>query len=237
MVLQGKGGVGKSFIAALMAQYLQDRRGEAPLCIDTDPVNATFAGYAAFGVHSIDLIEKREINPRRFDHLVEKLAEAGGQRVIIDNGASTFVPLADYLLSYDVPALLKDEGHELRLHSVVTGGQSQDDTLQGLLALLKNFDDVPVTVWLNPFCGQIEKDGKSFSEMKLYREHKDRLSGVVEIPTFNPKTTGPDLSDLLKSRRPFREALNDPNLLLMTRQRLKMAQRELYARMDEAFVL
>jgi cellulose biosynthesis protein BcsQ len=45
MVLQGKGGVGKSFVAALMAQYLQDR-GQDPVCIDTDPVNATFAGYA-----------------------------------------------------------------------------------------------------------------------------------------------------------------------------------------------
>ena len=44
MVLQGKGGVGKSFIAALMAQFLQDR-GRDPVCIDTDPVNATFAGY------------------------------------------------------------------------------------------------------------------------------------------------------------------------------------------------
>jgi len=48
VVLQGKGGVGKGFVAALMAQFLQDR-GRDPLCIDTDPVNATFAGYSAFG--------------------------------------------------------------------------------------------------------------------------------------------------------------------------------------------
>ena len=54
MVLQGKGGVGKSFVAALMAQFLQDR-GRNPVCIDTDPVNATFAGYSAFGVHAIEL--------------------------------------------------------------------------------------------------------------------------------------------------------------------------------------
>jgi len=47
MVLQGKGGVGKSFVAAPMAQFLQDK-GRDPLCIDTDPVNATFAGYSAF---------------------------------------------------------------------------------------------------------------------------------------------------------------------------------------------
>lgn len=110
MVLQGKGGVGKSFVSALMAQYLQDR-GLEPVCIDTDPVNATFAGYAAFHVHAIDLMDGRDINPRRFDLLVEKIAAAEpGQHVIIDNGASSFLPLADYMLSYDVPALLKELG-------------------------------------------------------------------------------------------------------------------------------
>lgn len=44
MMLQGKGGVGKSFASAMMAQFMADR-GEAPLCIDTDPVNQTFRGF------------------------------------------------------------------------------------------------------------------------------------------------------------------------------------------------
>ena len=236
MVLQGKGGVGKSFISALMAQYLQDR-GLEPVCIDTDPVNATFAGYAAFHVHAIDLMDGRDINPRRFDLLVEKIAAAKpGQHVIIDNGASSFLPLADYMISYDVPALIKDLGHELWLHSVVTGGQAQDDTLEGLLELLENFA-LPVAVWLNPFCGRIEKDGKTFTQMQLYRDYRERVAGIVEIPEFNPKTTGHDVSELLKSRRPFREALQDPNVLLMTRQRLRMAQRELYGRLEQVGLL
>ena len=236
MVLQGKGGVGKSFVAALMAQFLQDRGGD-PLCIDTDPVNATFAGYSAFGVHAIDLMEGREINPRRFDLLVEKISNAApDQHVIIDNGASSFLPLADYMISYDVPGLLKEMGHEICLHSVITGGQGQDDTLQGLLELLKNFS-LPIAVWLNPFCGRIEKDGKRFTEMKLYHQHKQRFAGIVEIPEFNAKTTGLDLSDLLKTKRPFREAIADPSILLMSRQRLKMAQRELYAQVELAGLL
>ncbi|HEX7479602.1 MAG TPA: ArsA-related P-loop ATPase [Polyangiales bacterium] len=236
MVLQGKGGVGKSFVAALMAQYLQDR-GEQPLCIDTDPVNATFAGYAAFNVHRIDLMDGRDINPRRFDLLVETITGATrDQHVIIDNGASSFLPLADYILSYDVPELLLERGHDLCLHTVITGGQGQDDTLQGLTSLIEHFT-VPIAVWLNPFCGRIEKDGNRFADMWLYKEHKNRVAGVVEIPEFNAKTTGIDLSALLKTRRPFREAVNDPSLLLMTRQRLRMAQRELYARLDLAAIL
>ena len=237
MVLQGKGGVGKSFVAALMAQFLQDR-GDDPICIDTDPVNATFAGYSAFGVHAIELVDGRDINPRRFDLLVEQIvgAEFKTDHAIIDNGASSFLPLADYMLSYDVPGLLAEMGHELCLHSVITGGQGQDDTLEGLLELLENFA-VPVVVWLNPFCGRIERDGKRFTDMKVYQDHKRRMAALVEIPEFNAKTTGHDLSELLKTKRPFRDAVGDPAVLLMTRQRLKMAQRELYSRLEAAGVL
>lgn len=237
MVLQGKGGVGKSFVAALMAQFLQDR-GRQPVCIDTDPVNATFAGYSAFGVHAIELVDGRDINPRRFDSLVERIASAGpeSEHVIVDNGASSFLPLADYMLSYDVPGLLAEMGHELWLHSVITGGQGQDDTLEGLLELLESFA-VPVVVWLNPFCGRIERDGRRFTDMKVYQDHKQRIAAIVEIPEFNTKTTGHDLSDLLKAKRPFRDAVADSSVMLMTRQRLKMAQRDLYERLELAGVL
>ena len=41
MILQGKGGVGKSFISSILAQH-RIAKGKNPLCIDTDPVNATF---------------------------------------------------------------------------------------------------------------------------------------------------------------------------------------------------
>ena len=40
ITLQGKGGVGKSFISATTAQY-KHHKGQTPLCIDTDPINST----------------------------------------------------------------------------------------------------------------------------------------------------------------------------------------------------
>ena len=46
LILQGKGGVGKSFIAALLAQYLQEK-GVAVRCFDADPVNSTLASFPA----------------------------------------------------------------------------------------------------------------------------------------------------------------------------------------------
>ena len=44
LVLQGKGGVGKSFVSAILGQYFRARKGTLH-CFDTDPVNATFAQY------------------------------------------------------------------------------------------------------------------------------------------------------------------------------------------------
>lgn len=122
MVLQGKGGVGKSAIAAIIAQYKMDK-GQTPLCIDTDLVNATFEGYKALNVRRLNIMAGDEINSRNFDTLVELIAPTKDD-VVIDNGASSFVPLSHYLISNQVPALLQEMGHELVIHTVVTGGQA-----------------------------------------------------------------------------------------------------------------
>ena len=133
LVLQGKGGVGKSLIAATLAQY-KATNGHRPLCIDTDPINATFAGYEALNVRRLAILEGDEINTRHFDALVELIATSQGD-VIIDNGASSFVPLSHYLISNQVPALLHEMGHELVVHTVVTGGQALLDTVSGFAQL------------------------------------------------------------------------------------------------------
>jgi Mrp family chromosome partitioning ATPase len=119
MILQAKGGVGKSFISAMIAQYLKER-GESPLCIDTDPMNQTFAGYRALAVRKLNLMAGDEIDVRNFDQLLDWLAEAEGTAVV-DNGAATFVPLVNYLITNQVAALLADLGHELVVHTVEIG--------------------------------------------------------------------------------------------------------------------
>ena len=44
--LGDKGGIGKSFIAALMTQYIMDDLPEArPVCLDLDMKNKTFSRY------------------------------------------------------------------------------------------------------------------------------------------------------------------------------------------------
>lgn len=231
-VLQGKGGVGKSLIAALIAQYLM-KNGQVPLCIDTDPVNATFHNYGGLKVQHLGIMEGDEINPRKFDALIELVAESEVP-VVIDNGASSFVPLAHYLISNDVPAMLQDMGHELVVHTVITGGQALVDTINGFSQLVSQFpDEARFVVWLNPYWGPIEHEGKDFENFKVYKEHKDRISAVVRLPELNEKTFGRDFSDMLQKKLTFEEALKTPALSIMTRQRLKMIQAKLFGQFDE----
>jgi len=236
MILQGKGGVGKSFISAALAQY-KIFKGQTPLCIDTDPVNATFHGYKALNVRRLEIMEGDEINPRKFDMLIEWLAESEHD-LIIDNGAATFVPLAHYLINNQIPDLLQGMGDELVIHTVVTGGQAMMDTISGFATLVRQFKSPALfVVWLNPYWGTIEHDGRSFEKLKPYLEHKDRVSAIVTIPTLKAETFGQDLSDLLQARLTFDESINDPSLTIMTRQRLKLIRSQLYAQMDNASVL
>jgi hypothetical protein len=236
VILQGKGGVGKSVAASFLAQY-KTQKGQAPLCIDTDPVNATFHGYKALNVKRLQIMEAEEINPRSFDALVELIAASKGD-VIIDNGASSFVPLSHFLISNQVPALLIEMGHELVVHTVVTGGQALLDTISGFSQLVSQFPaEALFVVWLNPYWGAIEHEGKVFEQMKAYTTRKDRVSAIIHIPALKKETYGRDLGDMLQERLTFDEALAMESLTIMTRQRLKIIKGQVFGQLENAAVL
>lgn len=236
MTLQGKGGVGKSLIAATLAQYKRSK-GCTPLCIDTDPVNATFHGYKALEVQRLRLMEDNEINTRNFDALIEMLAPLT-DAAIIDNGATSFVPLSHYLVSNQVPALLADMGHELVIHTVITGGQAMLDTVSGFADLVSQFPAGPVfVVWINPYWGPVEHEGNSFERTKAYLAHKSHVTAIANIPVLKAETYGRDLEEMLQARLTFDEALALSSLTIMTRQRLKIIRGLLFKQIENATVI
>ncbi len=92
-------------------------------------------------------------------------------------------------------------------------------------------------VWLNPFWGSIEHEGKSFEQMKAYTANKARVSAIVRIPALKEDTYGRDLSDMLQERLTFDETLAMDSLTIMTRQRLKIVKGQLFSQLDSAAVL
>ena len=236
VTLQGKGGVGKSVAAAFLAQH-KAARGHQALCICTDPVNSTFYGYKALNVQRVRLMTDDEIDPRSFDLLVELIAAAKAD-VIIDNGASSFVSMSHFLISNQVPKLLTDMGHELIIHTVITGGQALLDTVSGFSQLVSQFPfEAQFIVWLNPYWGPIEHEGKGFEELKAYTANKERVSAIIHIPELKKETYGRDLGEMLQARLTFDEALAQSSLTIMTRQRLKIIKDLVYGQLENAAVL
>ena len=236
LVLQGKGGVGKSMIASFIAQYKMSK-GKLPLCLDTDPVNASFEAYKSLKVQHLPIMQGDEIDPRSFDHLIELVAKTTVD-VVIDNGASTFVPLSAYLLTNHIPNLLRDMGHQLVVHTVVTGGQAASDTINGFAQLVKQFPaDVQFIVWLNPYWGPIELKGKTFEEMKAYLENKDRVAAIIRLPDLKKETFGQDLSNMLQNHVTFDEAIASSTIMIMERQRLSIIKKQLFEQFSAVPVL
>ena len=189
----------------------------------------------------VDLIENsdkgRRIDPRRFDDLVEQITgQPAEAHVIVDTGSSAFVPLLHYMLSNEVQAILSQGGHQLVVHTIVTGGQALLDTLHGAAQLVKQLDAARFVIWLNPFWGPVADNGRTFEQMNLYEAIKKRIETIVSLPAFTDELFPQDIASMLKSRLTFKEAIESPDYSLMSRHRLKVAQREFYSRLDSLAV-
>ena len=229
--LQGKGGVGKSLVASLLAQYIRHRKRAEVCCIDTDPVNQTLSQYRELGAQRLELLREGSVDQRVFDDLMERLLTEPGT-FIVDNGASTFIPLWNYMLENDALALLKGAGRRLYVHCVITGGQALADTLSGFARLAQTTGERNIVLWVNEYFGRIERDGKGLHEMPVYLEHEEKVFGSVAIPRRNQDTFGRDVEDVIVRKLTLQEAIESPGFPIMVRQRLRVVQRELFDQLD-----
>ncbi len=205
LTLQGKGGVGKSFVSSLVAQYLRSK--DKPVtAVDTDPINATFSGYESLNVQRLELMQGGTVNERNFDSLVLKILDEKNSNYVVDNGSASFVPLCHYIIENETVLSIVDSGKEVFVHTVITGGSALMDTLIGLEALIEQMpEEVRLVVWLNEFLGKIESDGKSFEEMKIYQDNKDRIHSIVRIEQRTAATYGEDIKQMMESKMTFDE--------------------------------
>lgn len=232
LTLQGKGGVGKTLVASVLAQYLKEG-GAAVQCVDTDPVNRTFAQYTALGADRLSLRdEHNRIDQRAFDTLMERFLSEAGTTFVVDNGASTFLPLWHYLLENNALDYLRQHGRRVYVHTVITGGQSLLDTLNGFHELAQTTQDRNIVVWVNEYFGRVEAEGKRFSEMTAYRENAEKVCGAVIFPKRNQDTFGRDVEDMIAAKLTFQEAIGAAKIPIMAKQRLKVVQRDLFEQLD-----
>jgi len=229
--LQGKGGVGKSFVSSLLVQHLR-ANGYPVTAIDTDPVNATLAGYEAFGTKRLELMENGSLIERNFDKLIEQIVTED-THFVIDNGAASFIPLSYYLSENDAINLIGQNGKKVLIHTVITGGQAIRDTLSGFASLVEQIPgDIELVVWLNEFFGDIESEGKSFEEMQIYQSNKDRVRGIVRIARQTGSTFGEDVKMMLDKKLTFDEVTQSSDFGLMAKSRLAKVRKSIFEQLD-----
>lgn len=234
--LQGKGGIGKSLVASILAQYFLER-GQKVRCFDADPVNHTLAQYAKLPVERVKLLGDGGVDPRGFDALLEEVLMTEHGIIVVDSGASTFIPLWNYILENDVVGTLKEIETQLYVHSIVTGGQALGDTLKGLCEVAETATDRNIIVWINEYFGPISYGGKEFLEMSAYKDHADKVLGTITIRRRSPDTFGRDMHEMITRKQTFDEAMESESCFMMNRKRLHIVQDDLFNQLDRlAFI-
>ena len=232
-ILQGKGGIGKTLVSTILAQWLADQ-DELPLrCYDTDQENATFSRYKAMAVKHVEVMtEARTIDPKRFDALMIDILETEGN-CVIDNGANTFSPLMSYLQENDCFDLLQESGRKVYIHTIVGGGDTLHDTAMGFVSTARS-TRVPLVLWQNEHFGLLQSGtGKVFTDSQTYSDNAARVCGKVVLAQRNADTFGADIKKMNIARMTAREVRESEKFNLMEKQRIKVVFRDLFEQLDK----
>jgi len=232
-ILQGKGGIGKTLVSTILAQWMAGQDARPLRCFDTDQENPTFSRYKAMNVRHVPVMtDTRTIDPKRFDALMIDLLEDEGN-CVVDNGANTFSPLMAYLLENDCFAMLKEAGRKVYIHVIVGGGDTLHDTATGFTTTAKA-TDVPLVLWENQHFGLLQSaSGKQFTESQTYAEYAARVAGRVVLSARNADTFGADIKKMNIARLTLEEVRASDKFNVMEKQRIKVVFRDLFEQLDK----
>ena len=207
-----KGGVGKSLMARVLAQYLIDRQMPF-LGFDTDRSHGAlmrfYAGYA-----SPVLVDRYEA----LDAIVEAAVDQPDRRVLVDLAAQTHDPLVRWMDESGVLELAAETGVQIHYWHVMDSGRDSVDLLE---RLLDRFEDrLQYVLVLNELrgddFGNLERSGQ-FERAKALGARVVHLKHLQDAVLRKIDATD---SSFWAART---MASNEgPKLGLLERQRLKM---------------
>lgn len=210
-ILQGKGGVGKSVVASMLAQFLIEKKLD-PFLLDTDPVNNSFFNVSSLKVKLLDIGGKdnKPIEQRKFDKLIHTIISEESEHFVIDNGASSFIAFSNYFVVNNLAKVFESFNAKVVIHMIVTGGSAYKDTMQGMNAMLMQYpSSCSFILWMNHFFGDLlASDGKSFLQSDFFRSVQRRINGLIELPHYDGDLFSDDFSKLLKEHLTFNDVLD-----------------------------
>ncbi len=219
-----KGGVGKSMVSRLLAQYFIDR--QLPFVgFDTDRSHGALLRFYADYASPV-LIDRYEA----LDNIVEVTVQKPGTRVLVDLAAQTHEPLVRWIEESGVLELAAENGFSLHYWHVMDSGRDSVDLLAKLL------DRFGAQLQYVLVCNQLRGDDFSQLDKSGLKERALAMGAkVVTIKKLHEAVV--QKIDALNSS--FWAARNGPaaqgpSLGLMERQRLKMWLNHAYAELEKA---
>ncbi|MBK8000655.1 MAG: hypothetical protein IPK15_18555 [Verrucomicrobia bacterium] len=212
MVINGKGGVGKSFFAVNFVQFLKDK-AIGHVAIDSDNENSTLKRFHP-EARFLDLASRREL-----DSIFAALEKSN--LVVVDCRAASTDLFLDYFAEVDLPTILSGSGRRLTLVMPVNHELDSVDQLQRLAEHLGKTSSYLVVR------NAAHSDSFALFDAAEIRERlKDELAGR--------EITMPRMQDWLvealnRENITVTSATKHPAFSLLDRQRLLTWQRRLYA--------
>jgi hypothetical protein len=215
LILNGKGGVGKSFFAVNFVQFLKDK-GIAHIAIDSDNENSTLKRFHP-DTRFLDLNNRREL-----DGIFAALEKAN--LVVMDCRAASTDLFVDYFTEIDLSAVLSELGAALTLIMPVN---HESDSVDQIQRLADQFGKK---------CGYVVVRNAAHSESFALFESsevrvqlKDKLGGREIAMSLLQDW----LVEALNAENvTITAAIKHPAFSLLDRQRLQTWQRKLYTEIE-----
>jgi cellulose biosynthesis protein BcsQ len=215
LILNGKGGVGKSFFAVNFVQFLKDK-GIAHVAIDSDNENSTLKRFHP-DTRFLDLNNRREL-----DGIFSALEKAS--LVVMDCRAASTDLFIDYFTEIDLPAVLSAMSATLTLVMPVNHESDSVDQIQRLADQFRKK------------CGYVVVRNAAHSESfalfessEVRTQIKDKLGGREISMTRLQDWL---VESLNAENLAITSATKHPAFSLLDRQRLQTWQRKLYTEIE-----
>ena len=255
LVVQRKGGVGKSFISFMLAEYfLSKTKNESNVfLVDTDPTTHSFVNHQGLKVSYTDLIDSddKTVNFGRFDEIYNNIVNQNAKNTVIDTGASNYLQIVKFLTEGSAE-LLHENGFDIIIHVPITGKDTKQECLDCFVELASTFSGTPYVnfvIWLNNLIKSEQKVFKGGNDIidniYEYKTFKNKVLAIINTPLITFETFGKALSLLMSNHLTFDE-IKDLNELQisetetvlidqLTKFRLKKIQSLYNQLIDEAF--
>jgi cellulose biosynthesis protein BcsQ len=215
LILNGKGGVGKSFFAVNFVQFLKDK-GIAHIAIDSDNENSTLKRFHP-DTRFLDLDNRREL-----DGIFAALEKAN--LVVMDCRAASTDLFIDYFAEIDLPAVLSAMGATLTL---VVPVNHESDSVDQVQRLAEQFGKKCSYVVIR---NAAHSDSFAlFESSEVRAQLKDKLGGR-EIAMSRLQDWL--VESLNAGNLTITAATKHPSFGLLDRQRLQNWQRKLYGEIE-----